>query len=391
MVAYCGVKCQASDYAAHREMCLIAGNGNKREREDEDDMGPLMNKMLHVLRKNPVNAEHWANVMTLEQLREMHRTTGGIYRHLYKNSLFWYYVLRRWVPNLVPGPFIPGTRYQKLAMFQTVLELYIEIGRFSDDLSIVRLTGPESVWLGKFDHQNTGDIILTGITLLDLIDAGGLSSFLDRVDASFIFLVDGEFPDENEMEYTYYGGDGDADTTLEGRPTLKTILDLDYPEPLETIAEGGTIVLNLFANRSAPLQVHVSLQYPSELQPGRWDMNVAEWLNDAYGARAHLPDIREINITLSTSTSLHTAMSEEDYAGQLRAAMPQYFLQRGDLDRPVSEDEWEVVVTSTFGLEQGPPLVYPSIADVDWDFIDRRIQKANRDPEERIDIQIRRK
>ena len=126
----------------------VAGKGRakkKNEEDDEDDksglkvhrtrfrervikeqqgQGPQLSIVLQTLRSTPQMLENLALGMSLKQLQELKETAGALYRTIWKNSHFWFYVVRRHRPDLLPGGpdgvFDTDYAYKQLAMRRIV-------------------------------------------------------------------------------------------------------------------------------------------------------------------------------------------------------------------------------------------------------------------------------
>ncbi len=123
---YCGKECARLDWVEnnHQELCkfmMIAAGGKKRPRSDPLGVDPsdLSMVVFHTLKKTPEMLENLANTFTLEQLRNL-KYNKIFHDSLWKNRNFWYYVVRRFRPDLVPGPFDPDEPYKRIAMKRIV-------------------------------------------------------------------------------------------------------------------------------------------------------------------------------------------------------------------------------------------------------------------------------
>lgn len=109
--------------------------------------------VLHTLRHTPEMLINLANTMTIQQMRKLKKSGKGLYNHIWKNSMFWYYVLKRFRPELVGPVFDQTFAYKQLAMRRliapdkTIMDPRADYGfppQFSAALKLV-MTNPSAI------------------------------------------------------------------------------------------------------------------------------------------------------------------------------------------------------------------------------------------------------
>lgn len=126
-VAYCGIECQTRDWSVHRKTCMLIQGKRARSpspARQTEGMDELMVLLFSTLRRTPEMLENLANVMTFQQLRDL-KFNKALNRTIWRNSLFWYYVIRRHRPDILNNaPFDPDVTYKRLAMRRVIAPDY---------------------------------------------------------------------------------------------------------------------------------------------------------------------------------------------------------------------------------------------------------------------------
>lgn len=123
---FCGTQCV--QVGNHPCFATIDG-GAKRERskspprrKDSPKKGSvakekdLWDVVLHTLQHTPQMIENLANVLTLKQLRSLKQSGRGLYNSVWKNSHFWYYVVKRFRPEHAGDFYDQNKLYKEYAM-----------------------------------------------------------------------------------------------------------------------------------------------------------------------------------------------------------------------------------------------------------------------------------
>lgn len=112
-VPYCGKPCAEIGWA------LIEGQKRPREEKPKKKTNvyndALAMKVFHTMKNTPEMLENLANTLTIEQMRNL-KYNKFFHESIWKNSNFWYYVIKRFRPELAPGPFNVHMAYKRIAM-----------------------------------------------------------------------------------------------------------------------------------------------------------------------------------------------------------------------------------------------------------------------------------